>query len=93
MSKSATADFDRSRPSFETRPAGAPQDEVGEIIRLFRERRTHGMKNALRIPMNAARSFLLPAGLPADTLNRLNTELRAIVAEPRMSEELAGKGF
>jgi hypothetical protein len=40
VSKSATADFDagvskdghrpqRMSPSFETRPAGAPQDEVG----------------------------------------------------------------
>ena len=34
-----------------------------------------------------------PAGLPKDILNKLNAELRAIVAEPRIAEELAGKGM
>ena len=34
-----------------------------------------------------------PAGLPKETLYRLNAELRAIVSEPHFSEELAGKGM
>ena len=34
-----------------------------------------------------------PAGLPKEILYRLNTELRAIVSEPRFSGELAGKGM
>ena len=34
-----------------------------------------------------------PAGLPREILNRLNAELRAIVSEPRFSEELASKGM
>ena len=34
-----------------------------------------------------------PAGLPKEILYRLNAELRAIVSEPRFSEELAGKGM
>jgi tripartite-type tricarboxylate transporter receptor subunit TctC len=34
-----------------------------------------------------------PAGLPREILYRLNAELRAIVSEPRFSEELARKGM
>src|SRR5262249_42040295 len=34
-----------------------------------------------------------PAGLPKELLYRLNTELRAIVSEPRFVEELASKGM
>jgi tripartite-type tricarboxylate transporter receptor subunit TctC len=34
-----------------------------------------------------------PAGLPKDILNKLNAELHAIVSEPRIAEEIAGKGM
>ncbi len=34
-----------------------------------------------------------PAGLPDAVLKRLNAELRAIVAEPQMADELAAKGM
>jgi tripartite-type tricarboxylate transporter receptor subunit TctC len=34
-----------------------------------------------------------PAGLPKEILNKLNTELHAIVSEPRTAEEIAGKGM
>lgn len=34
-----------------------------------------------------------PAGLPEEILNKLNTELRAIVSGPRFSQELADKGM
>ncbi len=37
--------------------------------------------------------IVAPAGLPADILRRLNTELHAIVSEPGFQDELVGKGM